>query len=133
VTAFLDFLSTTSGGLMLIASTVGLAAVASKAPSWRESARVAQMEAAVSPLWLLMPILLGFFLVRVGTDAGLLLSAFGVKVPVLMVLQLVVSGWIVYRYRHWPFCVVPLAVLCCLWQWGLLMGAVLEGVNSLAL
>lgn len=126
-----DFLSTATGGVLLIAGTVGLAAAALSAPRWAASARSAEMAASVSPLWLLMPIVLGFFLVWWGNNAGILVGAFGVKIPALLVLQLVVATWVIYQYRHWPFLVVPLAALCCLWQWGLMMSVVLDGVSAL--
>jgi hypothetical protein len=126
-----DFLSTTAGGVLLIAGTLGLSAAALGAPRWITSARVATMDAVVSPLWLLTPILLGFILVWWGNDAGILISAFGVKIPALLILQLVVASWVIYRNRHWPFFVVPLAALCCLWQWGIMMGVVLEGMKAL--
>ena len=132
MTPLLDFLSTTTGGLVLVVGTLGLAAAALGAPRWVASARDAQIQADVSPLWLLLPILLGFVLVWWGNYAGVLVSAFGVRIPVLLILQLVVAIAIVYRYRHWPYLVVPLAVLCCLWQWGIMMGVVLDGVNALA-
>ena len=126
-----DFLSTTTGGVLLIAGTLGLAVAASSAPRWAASARSTDLAATVSPLWLLMPIVLGFFLVWWGNAAGIMVSAFGMRIPALLILQLVVAVWVVYRYRHWPYLVVPLAVLCCLWQWGLMMGVVLEGVSAL--
>jgi hypothetical protein len=126
-----DFLSTTTGGVLLVAGTLGLSAAAFGAPRWIASARDAELDAAVSPLWLLTPILLGFVLVWWGNYAGILLSAFGVKIPALLILQLVVASWVIYRYRQWPFLVVPLAVLCCLWQWGIMMGVVLEGMKAL--
>jgi hypothetical protein len=126
-----DFLSTTTGGVLVIAGTLGLSAAAFGAPRWIAPARDAAVVAAVSPLWLLTPILLGFVLVWWGNGAGILLSAFGVNVPTLLVLQLVVASWVIYRYRQWPFLVVPLAVLCCLWQWGIMMGVVFEGVKAL--
>ena len=132
VNSLFDFLSTTTGGLLLIAGTLGLAAAAASAPRWSPDARKAHTHAAVTPLWLLMPIVLGFFLVWWGNDAGILVSALGVKLPALLILQVAVACWIVWRYRRWPFLVVPLAALCCLWQWGLMMGAVLDGVNALA-
>ncbi len=132
MTPLFDFLSTATGGLVLVVGTLGLAAAALVAPRWVASARDAQMQADVSPLWLLLPILLGFVLVWWGNDAGVLVSAFGVKIPALLVLQLVVAIGIVYRYRHWPFLVIPLAALCCLWQWGIMMGVVLDGVNALS-
>ena len=131
-TKLLDFLSTTTGGAMLIAATLGLALAAVTAPRWSTSARTAHREAAVSPLWLLMPIVMGFALVWWADDAGILLSAFGMKVPGLLVFQVLVALWILWRFRRWPFFVLPLAALCCLWQWGLMMGAVLDGVTALA-
>jgi len=127
-----DFLSTTAGGVLLIAGTLGLAAAAYSAPRWAASARSTGVAASVSPLWLLVPIVLGFFLVWWGNAAGIMVSAFGMRIPALLILQLVVAVWVVYRYRHWPYLVVPLAVLCCLWQWGLMMGVVLEGVSALS-
>jgi hypothetical protein len=113
---------------LLIAGTLGVRGGTAPDGSRR---RAATMDTAVSPLWLLTPILLGFILVWWGNDAGILLSAFGVKIPALLILQLVVASWVIYRNRHWPFLVVPLAVLCCLWQWGIMMGVVLEGVKAL--
>jgi hypothetical protein len=126
-----DFLSTTTGGLVLVIGTLGLAAAALGAPRWVASARDAEMYAGVSPLWLLMPIVLGFVLVWWGNNAGILVSAFDIKVPALLILQLGVATWIVYRHRRWPFLVFPLALLSCLWQWGLMMSVVLDGVNAL--
>lgn len=131
MTALFDFLSTTAGGLVLVVGTIGLAAAALGAPRWVASARDASVRADISPLWLLMPILLGFVLVWWGNDAGVLVSAFGVKIPALLIMQLVVAIGIVYRYRRWPWLVIPLALLCCLWQWGIMMGVVLAGVNAL--
>ena len=131
MTPVFDFLSTTLGGIVLIAGTVTLALAAASAPRWNDGARAAEVYAAVSPLWLLLPIALGFSLVWWGDDAGILLTAFGTKVPALLILQVVIACWIVWRYRRWPFLVVPLAALCCLWQWGLMMGAVLDGVKAL--
>ena len=128
-----EFLSTNTGGLLLIAGTPGLAAAATSAPRWAPSARSAQLAASVSPLWLLMPIVLGFFLVWWGNDAGILVGAFGMRVPALFILQLAIAIWVVYRYRQWPFLVVPLAALCCLWQWGLMMSVVLDGVSALGI
>lgn len=132
MSALFDFLSTTTGGVLLVAGTLGLAAAAFGAPRWITPARAAAMDAEVSPLWLLTPILLGFVLVWWGNAAGIVLSAFGVKIPALLILQLLVAGWVIYRYRRWPFLVVPLAVLCCLWQWGIMMSVVLEGVKALS-
>jgi len=126
-----EFLSTTTGGVFLIAGTLGLSAAAIGAPRWVASARDAAVHADLSPLWLLLPIVLGFFLVWWGNDAGILVGAFGVKIPALLVLQLAVAIGVIYRYRRWPFLVIPLAALCCLWQWGLMMSVVLDGVNAL--
>ena len=128
-----EFVATTAGGLILIAGTVSCAAAASSACRWAPSARAAGLSAAVSPLWLLAPIVLGFLLTWLGNDEGILWRVAGIEVPVLLLLQLAVSAWIVYRYRRWPFLVIPLAVLCCLWQYELVMGAVLDGVKALAL
>ena len=132
MSALFDFLSTTTGGVLLVAGTLGLAAAALGAPRWIASARGAALDAAVSPLWLLAPILLGFVLVWWGSAAGIVLSAFGMKIPVLLILQLLVASWVIYRYRRWPFLVVPLALLCCLWQWGIMMSVVLDGVRALS-
>ena len=132
MSALFDFLSTTTGGVLLVAGTLGLAAAALVAPRWIASARGAALDAAVSPLWLLAPILLGFVLVWWGSAAGIVLSAFGMKIPVLLILQLLVASWVIYRYRRWPFLVVPLALLCCLWQWGIMMSVVLDGVRALS-
>jgi len=126
-----DFFSTTTGGVLLIAGTLGLSAAAFGAPRWIASARVGAVDAAGSPLWLLTPIVLGFVLVWWGNAAGILVSAFGMKIPALLILQVAVASWVIYRNRHWPFFVVPLAALCCLWQWGIMMGVVLQGVKAL--
>jgi hypothetical protein len=126
-----ELLSTTTGGVLLVAGTLGFSAAACSAPRWATAARACQMNAALSPLWLLLPILLGFVLTWWGNDAGILLNANGVEVPALFLFQLGVSAWVVYRHRRWPFLVLPLAILCCLWQWGLMMGVVLNGVNAL--
>jgi hypothetical protein len=132
MSALFDFLSTTTGGVLLVAGTLGLAAAAFGAGRWITPAREAAVHAAVSPLWLLTPILLGFVLVWWGSAAGIVLSVFGMKIPALLILQLLVAGWVVYRYRQWPFLVVLLALLCCLWQWGIMMSVVLEGVKALS-
>ena len=131
MTSLFDFLSTTTGGVLLVAGTVGMAAAAFSAPKWIAPARVAAVTAAVSPLWLLSPIALGFVLVWWGNAAGILISALGMKVPALLILQVAVASWVIYRYRRWPFLVVPLALLCCLWQWGIMMSVVLDGMNAL--
>lgn len=132
MSALFDFLSTATGGVLLVAGTLGLAAAAFIAPRWITAARAAAVQAAVSPLWLLTPILLGFVLVWWGNAAGIVVSAFGMKIPALLILQILVAGWVIYRYRQWPFLVVPLALLSCLWQWGIMMNVVLEGVKALS-
>jgi hypothetical protein len=127
-----DFLSTTTGGVLLVAGTLGLAVAAFGAPRWIMPARVAALDAAVSPLWLLSPIVLGLVLVWWANAAGIVLGAFGLKIPALLIIQLLVASWVIYRYRRWPFLVVPLAMLCCLWQWGIMMSVVLEGMKALS-
>ena len=57
-----EFLSTTTGGVLLVAGTLGFSAAACSAPRWATAARACEMNAATTPLWLLLPILLGFVL-----------------------------------------------------------------------
>jgi hypothetical protein len=125
--ALFDFLSTTTGGVLLLTGTLGLAA----ATRWVPAAREVAVAASVSPLWLLAPIVLGFVLVWWANASGIVVSVFGLKVPVLLLLQSGVALWVIYRHRRWPFLIVPLAAICVLWQWGLMMSVVVEGMNDL--
>ncbi len=71
----------------------------------------------VSPLWLVVPALVAAALVASGRGQLLTLTAGGVTVPLLFLLQVLASGWVLWRFRRFPWLVFPLALVLGWIQW----------------
>ena len=71
----------------------------------------------VSPLWLVVPALAAAALLASGRGRLLTLTVGSVTVPVLFLVQILVSGWVLWSYRRFPWLVFPLALVLGWIQW----------------
>lgn len=91
------------------------------APS--RSALLRQSERAVSPLWLLLPAIAAAGLLSFEQNAPLAWSVGGNTYPMLFIVQVAVSAWVVWRNRSFPWLVVPSALALGWIQWTFFLAA----------
>jgi hypothetical protein len=78
---------------------------------------------SVSPLWLLAPAVVAAGLLSLGRSELLAVTAGGNTLPAMFVVQVAVSGWVLWRNRDFPWLVV-FAVVALGWiQWSFFMAA----------
>jgi hypothetical protein len=98
------------------------------APS--RSALLRPSERAVSPLWLLVPAIVAAGLLSFKRYEPLALTVGGNTYPVLFVVQVVVSVWVLWRNRSFPWLVVPAALVLGWIQWSFFLAAQVAGAGS---
>lgn len=77
--------------------------------------RAAAAAAGVSPLWLLpfaVAVIASLLQLPLRPHTSTLVDYLPL---VLAALQVVASGWVIYRHRRWPWLAVPLAAVLLLW------------------
>jgi hypothetical protein len=100
---------------------LALVLLAVLAPS--RSALLRQSERAVSPLWLLVPAFAAAGLLSFKQYELLAWTVGGNTYPILFVVQVVVSVWVVWRNRSFPWLVVPSAIALGWIQWSFFLTA----------
>lgn len=106
---------------------LALVLLAVLAPS--RSALLRQSEHAVSPLWLLLPAFAAAGLLSFRRDELLAVTVGGTTYPVLFLIQVVVSVWVLWRNRGFPWLVVPSAVVLGWIQWSFFLSAQVAGTG----
>ena len=82
-----------------------------------------QSEHAVSPVWLLLPALIAAGLLSVGKNELIAVSVGGNTYPTLFLIQIVVSVWVLWTNRSFPWLVVPSAIALGWIQWSFFLAA----------
>jgi hypothetical protein len=82
---------------------------------------------SVSPLWLLVPVIVAAGLLATGRAGLLVMTTAGNTLPVFFLAQLVISAWVLWSYRRFPWFVVPLAVVSGWIQWSFVLDALVRG------
>lgn len=100
---------------------IALVLLAVLAPS--RSALLRQSERAVSPLWLLLPALVAAGLLSFKQYELLAWTVGGNTYPILFLVQAVVSAWVVWSNRSFPWLVVPSALALGWIQWTFFLAA----------
>jgi hypothetical protein len=72
---------------------------------------------SVSPLWLLVPALVAAALLVFGRQQLLVMTVDGTTIPVLFLIQVVVSVWVLWANRSFPYLVVLSAIVLGWIQW----------------
>jgi hypothetical protein len=91
------------------------------APS--RSALLRGSDQKVSPLWLLLPALVAAALLVIRRTDVVAVTLGGTTYPALFLVQLVVSVWVLWRNRSFPWLVVPSAVAIGWIQWSFFLAA----------
>jgi hypothetical protein len=95
--------------------TAGVFLFAVLLPNLSRGARAAGITAGISPFWVILPpmaFVAAFFAVPERGPVSTLLSV----VPVtLLVAQVALSGWVMYRHRHWPWVALPVVLIALVW------------------
>ena len=92
------------------------------APSRGELTRQSK-EHAVSPLWLLLPAIAAAGLLSFKVNESLALTVGGNTYPILFLVQVLVSIWVLWRNRSFPWLVVPSALVLGWIQWSFFLAA----------
>ena len=100
---------------------VALVMLSVLAPS--RSALARPTERAVSPLWLLLPAIVAACLLAFKQYEPLALTVGGSTYPVMLVVQVLVSAWVLWRNRSFPWLVVPSALVLGWIQWSFFLYA----------
>ena len=100
---------------------VALVLLSVLAPS--RSALVRPTERAVSPLLLLLPAIAAAGLLSFKQYKPLALTVGGSTFPILLVVQVLVSAWVLWRNRSFPWLVVPSALVLGWIQWSFFLYA----------
>src|SRR5262245_52561106 len=94
-----------AGPIAVYSLAILLAALAVWPPLRPDVAAVGN--AAASPLWLLAPLALAFLLLVMGAGRVVAVQVAGRMIGPLLVLQILLSLWMLWRHRHFPWVVLP--------------------------
>jgi hypothetical protein len=91
------------------------------APS--RNALVRPTQHAASPFWLLLPAIAAAGLLSFKRYQPLALTFGGNTYPILLLVQILVSAWVLWRNRSFPWLVVPSALVLGWIQWSFFLAA----------
>jgi hypothetical protein len=78
---------------------------------------------SVSPMWLLLPAIAAAGLLSFQRYEALALTVGGTTYPILFLVQLLLSIWVLWRNRSFPWLVVPSALVLGWIQWSFFLAA----------
>jgi hypothetical protein len=119
--ALLSVFATRHLSVAVYGVAVAFAVLASLVPDAGTARRLGV--APISPLWLVVPTLGAAALIAARRADVLTLAVQGISVPALFLVQLLVSIWVVWGYRRFPWLVFPLAVMLGGIQWAFFLRA----------
>ena len=104
---------------------VAFAVLATLVPDRATAVRLSLSD--ISPLWLMVPVGVSAVLLASGRSKYLARTAAGETVPILVLAQIVISIWVVWGYRRFPWLVFPLAVVAGWIQWSFFLTGSVQG------
>lgn len=113
--ALLDVFATPYLSVAIYGVAVAFAVLASLVPD-SVTARRLSLD-PVSPLWMVVPALAAAALLAAGRGRLLTLTVGSVTLPIVFLVQVVMSGWVLWGYRRFPWLVFPLALVLGWIQW----------------
>jgi hypothetical protein len=117
----LDVFATRYMSAAVYGVAVAIALLASLVPDAGAARRLSL--APISPLWLVVPALGAAGLIVTRRTDLLSFTVSGNSLPLLFLVQLLVSGWVLWGYRRFPWLVFPLAVVLLWIQWAFFLRA----------
>lgn len=107
---------------------LALVLLAVLAPS--RSVLLRHSERSASPFWLLLPALIAAGLLSFRRHETLAMTFGGNTFPILLLVQVVVSVWVLWRNRSFPWLVVPAALVLGWIQWSFFLVAQVAGTGA---
>ncbi|HEY6854209.1 MAG TPA: hypothetical protein VI139_08175 [Gemmatimonadales bacterium] len=107
---------------LLACLTLGVVLVAILLPPRSPGARAAGIPAAISPLWVILPPAGFVIAIFAAPDRSPVTTLLSVVPVTLLLAELALTGWVMYRHRRWPWVAAPVVAVALVWTGRLVYG-----------
>jgi len=100
---------------LLALLTLAVFLIAVLLPNLSRSARAAGVAAGISPFWVILPPIAFVIAILAAPERGPVSTLLSVVPVTLLIAQLALTGWVMYRHRHWPWVALPVVLIMLVW------------------